>query len=96
MKPYLYIHIIGVLLFACDQTPDLPDAYEAGWKGMSVSEIIQEDKDVRVLKCTFPPGVGHEKHYHQPHFGYTLQGSTFQITDETGTRTVKVPTGTLF
>lgn len=29
---------------------------------------------IRVLRCTFPPGVGHEPHFHPPHFGYTLEG----------------------
>jgi|SRR5690606_3848995 len=88
--------IILILSFGCKNTPDLPDAHEAGWKGQPVSEIIHEDASVRVLKCTFPPNVGHEKHYHVPHFGYTVQGSTFQITDDKGTRTVDVKTGTTF
>jgi quercetin dioxygenase-like cupin family protein len=49
-----------------------------------------------VLKCTFPPGAGHERHYHKAHFGYTLAGSTFRITDTTGSREVEVPTGSNF
>ena len=49
-----------------------------------------------VLKCTFAPGVGHEKHYHNPHFGYTLVGSTFRIKDTSGTREINVPTGSSF
>lgn len=83
-------------MFACNSAPDLPDAHEAGWEGKPVSEILFEDETMRVLQCTFPPGVGHEQHYHEPHFGYTLKGSAFKITDEKGTRTVKVPTGTKF
>lgn len=89
--------ILGLILsFSCNNTPDLPDAHEAGWNGQSVSEIIHEDAKMRVLKCTFPPNVGHEKHYHVPHFGYTVKGSTFQITDEKGTKTVDVKTGSTF
>ena len=56
-------------------------------------EILEESDEIRVLKCTFPPNVGHEKHTHQPHFGYTLKGSLFRITDSEGIREVNVPTG---
>lgn len=93
MKQCLYICL---LLLACDSKPDLPDAQEAGWKGQPVAVVLQDNENVRVLRCTFPPGVGHEKHYHVPHFGYAIQGSTFNITDEKGTRIVKVSTGTHF
>ena len=55
--------------------------------------MIEESDKIRVLRCTFPPGVGHERHYHPPHVAYTLAGSTFQMTDTTGVRTVEVPTG---
>jgi len=83
-------------LFSCKKNQDLPDPLEAGWLGESVCELVHEDSHVRVLKCTFPPGVGHEKHQHQPHFGYTLQGSTFKMTDVKGSRTLDVITGTSF
>ena len=74
----------------------LPDPLAAGWEGESVCEVLEANEDLRVLKCVFPPGVGHEKHYHAPHTGYTLAGAKFQITDSTGTRTVNVPTGYAF
>ena len=32
----------------------------------------------------FPPGVGHEPHYHPPHFGYVLEGDSMRITTEEG------------
>lgn len=88
--------LVCVSLFSCQKKQNLPDPLEAGWHGESVCELIHEDSDVRVLKCTFPPGVGHEKHQHQPHFGYTLKGSTFKMTDANGSRTVDVTTGTNF
>ncbi|MEZ4857526.1 MAG: DUF1304 family protein [Flavobacteriaceae bacterium] len=72
---------------------NLPDQLNAGWKGEKVCEVVEEDETIRVLKCTFPPGVGHERHEHAPHFGYTLKGSKFKITDAEGTREVNVPTG---
>ncbi|GAB4236370.1 MAG: hypothetical protein Tsb0034_10980 [Ekhidna sp.] len=87
--------ILASLLIGCSTTNQstLPDALEAGWKGVSVCEVLEENDKMRTLKCTFPPGLGHEKHSHAPHFGYTLAGSTFRITDEDGTREVNVPTG---
>ena len=74
----------------------LPDPLAAGWKGESVCEVIEENEKIRILKCVFPPGVGHEKHYHSPHTGYTIAGGTFQITDSASSRTVEVPTGYIF
>ena len=86
---------IALLFFAtnCETKHTLPDPLEAGWKGEAVCEVVEDNKELRVLKCTFEPGVGHEKHYHNPHFGYTLAGGKFRITDTTGTREVDVPTG---
>ena len=77
-------------------TQNLPDPLVAGWENEAVCELLEENDKVRALKCTFPPGVGHEKHYHDAHFGYTLAGSTFKITDVNGTREVEVPTGSNF
>ena len=96
-RPF-YTGIAALLLFyGCNDIPTkLPDPLEAGWAGKSVCEVLEENKDVRILKCTFPPKVGHELHYHKPHFGYTLAGSKFRISDETGTREVDVPTGYSF
>lgn len=83
-------------LAGCQTTPDLPDPLEAGWKGEKVCEVIFESNDQRILRCTFPPGVGHEEHYHLPHVGYTITGSTFRIEDEDGVRTVDVPDNSTF
>ena len=85
-----------LFVFCCKDNSTLPDPLEAGWLGEKVCHVMHEDNEVRVLKCVFPPGVGHEKHKHQPHFGYTLQGSTFKITDDKGIRTVDVKTGMNF
>lgn len=87
---------VAAFLFGCEEDPKLPDPLEAGWKGKKVCEVIHEDASVRVLKCTFPPNVGHEWHRHQPHFGYTLKGSTFRIKNHKETRTVTVPAGSTF
>ncbi len=73
--------------------PELPHAFDAGWKGQKTCELLFEDETNRVARCTFPPGVGHEKHYHNPHFGYVLAGGTLRIADKEGEREVTTKTG---
>ena len=97
-KNYLTIGLItgamltlGAAMLAMANTEQLPDPLEAGWEGESVCEVMHEDDALRVLKCTFPPGVGHERHYHDRHFGYVLVGGRMQITDAEGTRVVDIP-----
>ncbi len=74
----------------------LPDPLEAGWQGESVCEQLHETREIRILRCTFPPGVGHERHFHPKHFGYALSGGTMRITDATGTREASLQTGSYF
>lgn len=87
---------IVLMCFNCKKKHQLPDPLKAGWNNASVCEIVEDNEKIRVLKCTFAPGVGHERHYHAAHFGYTIAGSTFRIKDTTGIREVNVPTGTEF
>lgn len=61
---------------ASAQVAPLPMALCAGWQGERTCEQLHEDAQMRVLRCTFPPGVGHELHYHPPHFGYVLSGES--------------------
>lgn len=75
---------------------DLPDPVAAGWQGKPVCEVLHEDGALRVFRCTFPPGVGHERHFHATHFGYALSGGTMRITDASGTREVALTTGSSF
>ena len=97
MKNLLSIVFVFVLLCSCKKEDskgsNLPDPFEAGWKGEKVCEVLEDNEELRVLRCTFPPGVGHEKHYHNPHFGYALVGGTFKLEEATGTREVSFPTG---
>jgi len=66
------------------ELPDLPEAFDAGWQGEDTCELLYETESVRVARCSFPPGIGHEKHFHYPHFGYVLQGGLLRITDAEG------------
>lgn len=78
------------------QAQNLPDPLEAGWKGERVCEVLEENASIRMLKCVFGPGVGHERHYHDKHIGYTIMGAKMQITDATGTRVIDVKSGGSF
>ena len=87
--------LISILLLCSSLSlaDSLPDPLEAGWKGNKVCEKLHEDEKQRVLRCTFPPGVGHEKHFHAPNVGYTILGGKMQITDASGSRIVEINTG---
>ena len=47
-------------------------------------------------RCSFPPSVGHERHFHGRHFGYAIAGGRMRITDASGTREVNLATGSSF
>ena len=83
-----YTLAASLLVSAVVASESLPDPLAAGWKGEAVCERLHEDADQRVLRCTFPPGVGHERHYHGPHFGYVITGGRMRIVDEDGERVV--------
>lgn len=93
---FIFEVILITLILGCNSNNTLPDPLEAGWNNKAVCEVMEESPNLRVLKCTFPPGVGHERHYHKAHIGYTLAGSKFRIKDTTGVREVNVPTGSSF
>ena len=89
--------LLWLIVISCVEShKNFPDPLEAGWNNNAVCELVQENTEVRILKCTFPPNVGHEKHYHNPHFGYTISGGSFRIKDTTGTREVNIPSGYSF
>jgi quercetin dioxygenase-like cupin family protein len=92
----LFIAAILIATTACTKKNNLPDPLEAGWNHQPVCEVLQENEKLRVLRCAFPPGVGHEKHYHNAHVGYTIAGSRFSISDSTGTKEINVLTGSSF
>ena len=101
MKSHYMLSIISFMLVFIIQTSNasthsLPDPLAAGWKGSSVCELLKEDEKQRILRCTFPPGVGHERHFHAPNFGYTVSGGKMKITDASGSREVNIPSGSYF
>jgi len=75
---------------------ELPHAFTAGWMGQDTCEVLSEDETMRVARCTFPPGVGHEKHYHEPHFGYVLESGSMRIVDSEGERVVQTQSGAIW
>jgi mannose-6-phosphate isomerase-like protein (cupin superfamily) len=85
-----------LLTSACATRPALPDPLAAGWHGSPVCEKLHEDADQRILRCTFPPAVGHERHFHPRHFGYAISGGRMRITDANGTRDIDLATGSSY
>ena len=94
--PRACFSFIAMLIALPALAKKLPDPVAAGWQGTPVCEILHEDGALRVFRCTFPPGVGHERHFHATHFGYALSGGTMRITDANGTREVTLTTGSSF
>lgn len=88
--------LLACLLASAYAASPLPDPLAAGWQGSPVCEKLHEDASQRVLRCTFPPGVGHERHYHAPHFGYALAGGRMRITSADGIREVELETGSSY
>ena len=96
LKQLLIVFSFLITSISCITKQILLDPLQAGWKNKSVCELLEENSKIRVLKCTFPPKIGHEKHFHDTHFGYTLKGSKFRIKNSKGVKVVNVPTGTKF
>lgn len=76
--------------------PPLLDPLQAGWKGEPVCELLEENEHLRALRCSFPPGVGHERHFHAPNWGYCVSGGRMRIIDASGVREVELTTGSSF
>jgi uncharacterized protein (TIGR02246 family) len=99
MIPKMYLPAVVLLMAASAAQADrssLPDPLAAGWNGQKVCEKLHEDENQRVLRCTFPPTVGHERHYHDRNFGYVLAGGRMRITDAGGVREVDLAEGMSF
>ena len=73
--------------------PELPDPVQAGWQGHKVCEVLVDNPQIRTLRCTFPSGEGHQRHFHRAHWGYALAPSTMRITTAGGTVTRELKAG---
>ena len=91
----LFLACMASLAAYADEA-ELPDPLEAGWQGKPVCEKLHEDDDQRILRCTFPPGVGHERHFHRKHFGYAISGGRVRIVDASGARELSLDTGSSY
>ena len=90
-KSKITLAIIGAALgllvapFAAS-ADDVPDALSVEWQGKKLCEKLFEDAQVRVARCTFPPGAVHVCHSHPAYLSYVLSGGQGQVQDERGTR----------
>jgi len=71
----------------------VPDSMAVEWQGKKMCENLYEDAQIRVLRCTFPPGSIQSKHSHPGYFGYVLSGGKFTVEDDKGKREVEQATG---
>src|SRR5215475_4283230 len=72
---------------------DVPNALSVEWQGQKPCEKLFEDAQVRISRCTFPPGAMHVCHSHPSYITYALSGGKAQLQDEKGTRQVELSTG---
>jgi quercetin dioxygenase-like cupin family protein len=68
----------------------VPDALSVEWQGQKPCEKLFEDAQVRIARCTFPPGSVHLRHSHPGYLSYVLSGGKGQLQDDKGTRQVEV------
>jgi quercetin dioxygenase-like cupin family protein len=74
---------------------DAPDALSVEWQGKKPCEKLHEDNQIRIARCTFPPGAMHVKHSHPAYLSYVLSGGNAKVEDEKGVREIEVKTGAL-
>ena len=91
--PTALVATLLVAAVAQSATTQVPDPLGAGWQGQETCEKLHEDAKMRILRCVFPPNVGHERHFHAPHFVYVLNGGKVRVTNSAGTQDVESKTG---
>jgi hypothetical protein len=50
------IAVMATLVLPAHRSSRLPDALSVEWQGKKPSEKLYEDDQIRILRCTFPPG----------------------------------------
>jgi quercetin dioxygenase-like cupin family protein len=90
--------LLGIVLvtvpLAAARSDNVPDALSVEWQGQKPCEKLFEDAQIRIARCTFPPGAVHVRHSHPGYLSYVLSGGKGQIHDEKGTRQVEVRSDT--
>jgi quercetin dioxygenase-like cupin family protein len=79
--------------FTIAQAAEVPNALTVEWEGKHPCEKLFEDAQVRVARCTFPPGTVHVCHSHPSYLTYVLSGGQAQVQDDKGTRKIDVVAG---
>lgn len=69
-----------------------PDPVVAGWNGVQVCRVLQADERSRLIECVFPPGAGHERHFHPPHVGFVIEGGVMEMTTAAGVTQLELET----
>ena len=73
---------------------NVPDALSVEWQGQKLCEKLFEDAQIRVSRCSFPPGTMHLCHSHPSYISYVLSGGEAQVTDARGIWQGQVLAGT--
>jgi quercetin dioxygenase-like cupin family protein len=72
-----------------------PDALTVEWNGQHPCEKLYEDAQIRVARCTFPPGSVHVRHSHPGYLTYGLSGGKGRLKSAAGEREVENRADTL-
>lgn len=72
-----------------------PDALSVEWKGQHPCEKLYEDAQIRVARCTFPPGAVHLRHSHPAYLSYVLEGGRMKSVSASGAQTFESVAGKL-
>ena len=93
--PFAYLTVALLMIPFAAVAENVPDALSVEWQGKKPCEKLYEDHQIRVARCTFPPGVVHVRHSHPGYLSYALKDGKAQVQDEKGTRQVEVHAGTI-
>jgi quercetin dioxygenase-like cupin family protein len=83
---HVAVTVMGFVAPLAAVAADVPDALSVEWQGKKLCEKLAEDAQVRVVRCTFPPGAVHVCHSHPSYIGYFVSGGQAQVQDEKGLR----------
>jgi quercetin dioxygenase-like cupin family protein len=91
MRPFaagLVVTLLGTTVLPARvpaMAQDVPDALSVEWQGEKLCEKLSEDTQIRILRCSFPPGTMHLCHSHPSYVSYVLNGGQARVQDQNGT-----------